>query len=232
MEVASALRAPGEGAAPELEFAVQGAGGLEYAAVPTLRFDLSIVGPPGVQIRSVALNVQIRIAATRRRYDARAEERLFELFGRGEQWKTSLRSLHWLNVPFQVGPFMGEATVELPVTCTYDLEVTAARYFHALEDGDVPLEFLFGGTVFYAGEGGALRVAPIAWDREADYRLPLSVWRATMDRHFPNSAWLRLGKGSFDRLHAYKAQRALMSWDDAVDSLMRDAGAEGAGEAR
>jgi hypothetical protein len=34
----------------------------------------------------------------------------------------------------------------MPVTCTYDLEVVAAKYFYALEDGEVPLEFLFSGT--------------------------------------------------------------------------------------
>lgn len=215
---------PGAGSAPQLEFAIEEAGELRHAAVPTLRFALRVASSGGARVRSIALNVQIRIAATRRHYDERAEGRLLELFGRPEQWGRSLRSLHWLNVPLQVGPFDGDTVVDLPVTCTYDLEVTAARYFHALEDGEVPLEFLFGGTVFYAGPGGALQVAPIGWDREAEFRLPVAVWRETMDRHFPGSAWMRLRRETFERLHAYRAREALPSWEDAVESLLRAAG--------
>ena len=41
------------------------------------------------------------------------------------------------------------------------------------EDGEIPLEFLFGGTVFYAGAGGGLQVQPISWAAEARYRLPV-----------------------------------------------------------
>ena len=44
-----------------------------------------------------------------------------------------------------------------------------------------------------------------------------------MDRHFPDSAWLRLRRDSFDRLHAYKARGSHLSWEDAVDALLRDA---------
>ena len=216
--------------APELTFAVEDAGALEHAAVPTLRFALRVECVSAARIRSLALNVQLRIAATRRRYSARAEERLLELFGHPEQWARSLRSLHWLNVPLQVGPFEGRTVVDLAVPCTYDLEVTATRYFQALEDGEVPLEFLFAGTVFYAGQNGALQVAPIAWDREAEFRLPIAVWRETMDRHFPGTAWLRLGKESFERLHAYRARQALLTWEDAVDSLLRAAGEDDEGK--
>jgi hypothetical protein len=171
-------------------------------------------------VRSIALNAQVRIAATRRRYDKRDEGRLVELFGQPDQWARSLQSLHWTNVPLQVGAFTETTTVDIPVPCTYDLEVTATRYFHALESGDVPLEFLFSGAAFYTGEGGALQVAPIAWDCDADFRLPVSVWRETMDRHFPGSAWLRLDKDRFDRLHAYRARKTLLTWEAAVDSLL------------
>lgn len=210
--------------APELAFSVEDASPLKHAAVPTLRFGLRIDCVGGPPIRSVALNIQLRIAATRRRYDKRAEERLLELFGLPEQWKRSLRSLHWCNMPLQVGAFQESTVVELAVPCTYDLEVTATRYFQALEDGDVPLEFLFGGTMFYAGPGGGLQVAPIGWDREADFRLPVAVWRETMDRYFPGSAWLRIGRERFERLHAYRGRQALLTWEDAVDSLLLAAG--------
>jgi len=51
---------------PELRFAVTGAGRLEYAAVPTLRFALRIEAGDGQGIRSILLDAQIQIAARRR----------------------------------------------------------------------------------------------------------------------------------------------------------------------
>lgn len=216
---APAVARPG----PNLKFSIEEAGPLDYAAVPTLRFGLRIDDSAGVTVRSVALNAQVRIAATRRRYDKRDEGRLVELFGQPDQWARSLQSLHWTNVPLQVSAFNESTTVDIPVPCTYDLEVSATRYFHALEGGDVPLEFLFSGAAFYAGEGGALQVAPIAWDCDADFRLPVSVWRETMDRHFPGGAWLRIDRDRFDRLHAYRARHTLLTWEAALDSLLDQA---------
>ena len=95
---------------------------------------------------------------------------------------------------------------------------------HSLEGGEIPLELLFSGTVFYADARGRLQVASIAWDREAEYRLPVAVWRDLMDVYFPASAWMRLRRQSFDRLYAYKARRALPSWEAAVDALLDEAG--------
>lgn len=215
---------------PNLTFSIEEAGPLEYAAVPTLRFGLRIEDSAAAPIRSLALNAQVRIAATRRRYDKRDEGRLVELFGQPDQWARSLQSLHWTNVPLQIAAFTESTTVDIPVPCTYDLEVSATRYFHALDGGEVPLEFLFSGATFYAGEGGALQVTPIAWDCDADFRLPVSVWRETMDHHFPGSAWLRLDKDRFDRLHAYRARRTLLTWEDAIDSLLADAQEPGTSE--
>ena len=80
---------------------------------------------------------------------------------------------------------------------------------NALEHGEVPLEFLFSGTVFYSDPVGRLQVGRIGWDKECDYRLPVRVWREMIDRHFPDAAWLRLGRESFDRLAAYKARGTL-----------------------
>ena len=60
----------------------------------------------------------------------------------------------------------------------------------------------------------------IGWDREAEYALPVSVWRETMDRYFPGSAWLRLDRDTFDRLYAYRARHALPSWEHALDRLL------------
>jgi Family of unknown function (DUF6084) len=210
--------------APSLVFSVEDGAALEHAAVPMLRFALRLESD--APLRAAALNVQLRIAASRRRYTGEERERLVELFGRPEQWSRSLRSLHWANVSVQVPAFEHATVVELLVPCTYDLEVTASRYFASLEDGEVPLEFLFGGTVFYDDGDGRLQVRPIAWNEEAGYRLPVRAWRETMDRHFPGSAWVRLDRDAFERLHAYRARHALLTWERTVDALLDEAGEE------
>ena len=208
----------------ELDFSVLGAAPVGYAAVPTLGFRLAIASRSDRPVRSISLDVQVQIAARRRSYDGIEEVQLQELFGTPERWSTTLRTLPWLRTTQVVPPFARETSIELQVPCTYDFEVTAAKYLAALRDGEVPLELLFGGTVFYTAESGHLQAAMIGWDREAEYRLPVSVWRATMDRYFPGSAWLRLQRETFDRLHAYRAQHALTSWEHAVERLLDEAG--------
>jgi Family of unknown function (DUF6084) len=214
------------GSGPELAFRVEGVSAMERAAVPTLGFALRIDASGGAQVRSILLHTQVQIAARRRRYGPQDEERLFELFGQPERWGTTLGTLPWTRHTQVVPAFTGSTAVEVPVPCTYDFDVAASRYLQALDDGAVPLELLFGGTVFYAGEGGLLQTAQIAWDREAAYDLPVSVWRETMDLYFPGTTWLRLGKATFARLHAFRSRRALTSWDEAIDSLLAAEGEE------
>jgi hypothetical protein len=121
-----------------------------------------------------------------------------------------------------IAPFTDATDATLAVPCSYDLEASAANYLSGLEDGEVPLELLFAGSIFYSGMDGMLQTARIAWDREAEYRLPVSVWREAMDCHFPGAAWVRLGRPSFDRLRAYKTAQGLRTLEEAVDRLLED----------
>jgi hypothetical protein len=219
MTAAGPWAAGATGAIPDLAFAVTDGARLEHAAAPTLRFVLR-VDSAGAAVRSVLLDTQVRIAATRRAYPPESDDRLFELFGARADWGTTLRSLLWTRTTLVVPPFTGTAEVDLLVPCTYDLDVTATRYFDALNDGDVPLEFLFSGTVFYSADDGRLQTARLSWELEAEYRLPVAVWRETMDHHFPGTAWLRLDRESHDRLVAYKSRRALPTWAAAIDELV------------
>jgi Family of unknown function (DUF6084) len=207
-------------AVPDLNFEVVHAEVLPFAAVPSLLFKLRIENLEEEPVRSVALNTQIRISATRRHYEATEQERLLELFGEPSRWKDTLRSLLWTHTVLQVPPFSGSTVVDMPVPCTYDLEVVAAKYFYALDDGEVPLEFLFSGTVFYVGEGGWLQTARISWEKEAEFRLPVRLWKDTMEHYFPNSAWIRLRKDAFDRLYSYKARKGFPTWEAAVEALV------------
>jgi hypothetical protein len=209
---------------PELAFAVDGSSGVDYAAVPTLSFTLRVQAPGGHPIRSLMLDVQIQIAARRRSYGPGPHDRLLELFGPPGGWSTTLRTLPWLRTTKVVPAFEGTTTVDLPVACTYDLQVTASRYLAALDDGAVPLEFLFSGSVFFATSEGALQTARIGWEHEVDYDMPIAVWKQAMDRHFPDSAWLRVGTQSFAALCAYKARHAFGSWDETIEALLSRAG--------
>ena len=201
----------------DLGFSVVGAARVEHTAVPTLRFALEVSSE--MPVRSVLLDVQIQIAARRRGYDTPAHDRLFELFGPTADWGTTLRTLLWTRTTLVVPSFEGSTVVDLDVPCSYDLEVAASRYLDALSDGEVPLEFLFSGSVFYSGADGELQTTRLSWESEAEYRLPVRVWKETMERYFRGTAWVRLSKESFDRLSAYKSRNALATWDDALSAL-------------
>ena len=206
---------------PDLDFQVQGVAAPQFAAAPLLAFKLHLANAIIEQpIHSIALRCQIQIAATRRRYSPSEQAQLLDLFGEPERWSQTLRSMLWTHASVVVPPFTGDAVVDLPVACTYDFNVAATKYFYALEDGDIPLLFLFSGTIFYATDDGALQVAQISWDKEAPFKLPVHVWRQMMDHYYPNSNWLSLRKDVFDRLYRYKIQRGLPTWEQALESLL------------
>ena len=223
MAMRAATSASPAAPAVELDFSVRGAAPVEHAAAPAIGFDLAVTSRGGVPVRSVVLDVQIQIAARRRSYSEREQARLADLFGAPARWADALRSVPWLRITQVVPAFAGQTVVGLQVPCTYDFEVAGSKYLAALEDGEVPLELLFGGTIFYTDPGGALQTGMIGWDKEAGYRLPVGVWRATMDRYFPRSAWLRVDRDTFDRLYAYRARHALPSWEHAFGRLLGEA---------
>jgi len=203
---------------PRLGFAVESAEAVRYAAAPTIAFRLAVDADRPV--RSLSLNAQIRIAPTRRDYDDGDRRRLVELFGTPERWGDTLRGFLWTNTTVVSPPFEQATYIELNVPATYDLEVAAAKYFTALDGGDVPLELLFSGSVFYVDDAGLLQTSRIPWEAEARFRLPLRVWKEAIDNHFPGAAWLRLHRDVYDRLLAYKAERTLPTWEAAIEELL------------
>jgi Family of unknown function (DUF6084) len=206
---------------PTLSFAIEGAEAVPFAAVPTIAFRLSVQCPLVSQtIQSVALRCQIQIEAQRRNYKPEEKAGLRDLFGEPDRWSQTLRPFLWSHTSITVPEFRGVVKVELPVACTFDFNVGAAKYFHAVEEGDVPLVFLFSGTIFYASPDVAMRIAQIGWDREARFRLPARVWREMMDLYYPNSAWLRLRRDVFERLLAYKQQHGIATWEEALEQLL------------
>ena len=192
-----------------------------YAAGPTLVFKLRISETTGERVHAIALRVQLRIEPQKRRYTAAEARQLNDLFGETSRWAETLKPLQFANVAAMVPSFTGGIEVDLPVACTYDLEIAATSYFHGLQQGDIPFLLLFSGTIF-TGRPGTLSVTPIAWQKEAAYQLPVPVWREAMDQHFPGAAWLRLHRDTFDRLYNYRVREALGTWDDAIERLLKD----------
>ncbi|MFY9826031.1 MAG: DUF6084 family protein [Thermoanaerobaculia bacterium] len=203
----------------DLSFEIVGARPEPYAAVPTLVFPMRIAEASGQRIHAVALRVQVQIQPNRRSHSAAEQRRLLEMFGEPARWGETLKPLHWTILSVMVPGFEGAASVDLPMTCTYDFEVAAAKYFEALDDGEIPLLFLFSGSVWTPGASGFM-VERVPWEKEAGFRLPVRVWREAMDLYFPNSAWIRLQRESLDALQRFKAERALPTWDDAVAALL------------
>jgi hypothetical protein len=208
-----------------LEVAVLGAEVERFAAVPTLSLQLRLTDPAHEPVHAAVLRAQVRIEPERRRYQPDERTALAELFGNDEQWATSLRPFLWTELVTSVGRFEGSADLRVPMTCTYDFEVAAARYLHAVREGEVPLVLLFSGTVFRV-TGGRLAVEPVPWSAEARLRLPVATWRAAMDRFFPGSGWIRLPTGTIDALARFKTDRALATWDATLRALLACAGEE------
>jgi hypothetical protein len=207
---------------PDLNFEIVGAEVPAFAAVPTLIFKLRITNANEQEnIHNIALRSQIQISVTRRRYSAEAQAQLVEVFGEPERWGETLRPLLWTHANVTVPQFSGSVTVDIPIACTYDFEVVAAKYFHALGDGEIPLMFLFSGTIFYEGSAGNLQVGQISWSKEATYRFPVALWQEMMARYYPNSAYIRLHRDVFDRLYQYKAAHGLPTWEDAITLLLQ-----------
>ncbi len=211
---------PGPGSIPELDFRVEGARTQDPGALPTILFELRIESLGGHPVRSVLLDTQVQIAARRRRYEPTDTERLTDLFGAPESWSTTLRTLPWMRTTTVVPPFEGSTSIELPLPCSYDLEVIANRYFGGLSAGTVPLEFLFSGTVLYAGTGGALQASRVSWEKEASFELPVSLWQQTLERHFPGSAWIRVSQATHRRLEAERARRGEADLEGTLASLI------------
>jgi Family of unknown function (DUF6084) len=206
---------------PDLSFQIEKAEAQRFTVAPTLLFKLRIGNAvAGEIIHSVALRCQIQLEVTRRQYSAEDQKQLRDLFGEPERWGQTLKTMLWTHASVVAPSFQDSAVVDLPVPCTFDFNIAATKYFHGLNDGDVPLAFLFSGTVFYADGDGALQVAPIPWDKEARFRLPVKSWREMMDIYYPNTAWLCLRRDIFERLYRYKIAHGIPTWEQALERML------------
>ena len=200
-------------------FEVLGAEPVAHAAAPTLKFTLRVTEEPDRALHAIALSAQINIDPARRIYDAETRDRLVELFGPAERWASTTRSFLWTQVGALVPEFTGTAEFTLTVPCTYDLELSAAKYFYSLPDGEIPLTFHFSGTILYS-VGEQVQIAMVPWSCSARYKLAVADWKAMMALYYPGGGWVRLETATLDRLQERKAESGLPSFDACVSALL------------
>ena len=190
-----------------------------YAASPQLTCRLRIEESTGRRVHAIALRCQVRIEPQRRRYEPAEQDALRGLFGTPERWGDTLKAFQWMQANATVQGFTGETETDLALPCTYDLEVSGARYLHALDAGDVPINLLFSGTIFTKGATG-FEVEQVPWACEARWALPVRVWRDMIDAFFPNSGYLRVSGDVLKELAAFRAGHDLISWDETLRHLL------------
>ncbi|GAC1429586.1 MAG: DUF6084 family protein [Ktedonobacteraceae bacterium] len=206
---------------PDLSFEILSAEVATYSMLPMLIFKMRIVNEHAEEhIENISLKSQIMLSVTKRRYNVEEKAKLHELFGEPERWSKTLRPFLWTHVTSVVPRFSGSTIVDLLVPCIYDFEVVSTKYFNALEDGEIPLTFLFSGTIFYQGETGNLQIGQVSWSKEASYRFPVALWKGVIDTYFPNTAWIRMQKDVFDKLYEYKMTHGLLTWEDTLERLL------------
>jgi hypothetical protein len=204
---------------PELHFQIEGAEAVPHAAAPLIALKLRITAASEA-IHTLTLRCQVQIEPAKRRYIPQEQEKLLDLFGTPERWSRTVRPLLWMNTTVAVPGFAGSVLVDLQLPCTFDFNVAATKYFHALDTGEIPICVMFSGTVFYQGDDGSLQVAQVPWDREANYRLPVSTWKEMMEMHFPNTAWLCLRRDVFEQLYQYKVRHGIPTWEQAISRAL------------
>jgi hypothetical protein len=200
-------------------FAVLDVAAEPYAATPQLTARLRIEQTDGDPVHAMLLRCQVRIEPQRRRYEDPEADALRGLFGQRERWADTLRPLLWMQTTTAVPGFTDATEVDLPLPCTYDLDVVGTRYLHALGAGEVPLDLLFSGTAFTRG-GAGFAVHQIPWDSEARYRMPVAVWREMIDAYFPGTGWIRLDGDVLALLADYRARHGMTGWDETVRTLL------------
>jgi Family of unknown function (DUF6084) len=203
----------------DVNFAVLDVAPEPYSVSPVLTARVSVAASGDDPVHAIALRCQVRIEPLRRSYSEAEAAGLLDLFGPRERWAATQRTFLWQHATAMVPGFAGNTTVALALDCTYDFEVAAAKYLHALRDGALPLQFLFSGTIFVKSERG-FSVQQVSWDCEHRYDMPVAVWRDLIAQHYPNTGWVRLGHDTIAALASYKSARGLLDLDHAVTSLL------------
>jgi hypothetical protein len=193
-----------------IELAIVSAAPDDEALETRITFDLRVRVQPPTEVFAAFLRTQIRL----RRPVGANDPGIVELFGHDR--RATCRK--WTSVDTMVPSFRDERVVSFAVACSFDASDAAARWFDTV-GAVAPLRFLFSGTVFY-GHAGAVQIAMVPHDREAELAMPIEVWHALRRRHVGNGGSVGLGADTLAALRMYRDEHGLPTWDAAVDRLL------------
>jgi hypothetical protein len=199
-----------------LRFSVSSAHAKPRAASPAIAFGLHVAS--NERIEALVLRVQIRIEPGSRTYGGAEKTLLRDLFGTPDRWHSTLHALSWADVPVVVPAFDDEAHAEIAVPCTYDFDISAARFLNAVEDGEIPLRFLFSGAIFREASS-SFSSERVSWSSECSYRMPAAVWKQAMRECYGDDALIRVKRETLEQLQAVRALSGAASWDDLFERL-------------
>jgi hypothetical protein len=143
-----------------------------------------------------------------------------ELFGDPHRWSVSAQRMHWTSESLLVPSFRGSTQAEIEVLCNYDVELAAAKFFHSVTEGEVPLAFHFNGSVYYSGGDDRLQVVQVPWDTSVNFAMPISVWKDMIDSYYPFRGWIPVHRDTLDSLQRLKARVGAPTLDAAVTELL------------
>ena len=163
------------------------------------------------------------IEAGKRTYNEKAKDKLHELFGEPFRWDETLRTFFWMIINLPVPRFTGSTIIEMIIPCSEDQALAAGKYFYAVSDGNIPLSFLFSGTLFYKDSEGDLQVTLVSWEKEALYKMPANLWGEMMDEYFPNTRWMKLQKDIYEKLIQYKSHSKFPTLQSCLEAVLDEA---------
>ncbi|MBV8073159.1 MAG: hypothetical protein JO270_24885 [Acidobacteriaceae bacterium] len=206
---------------PDLSFEIVAAHPVRDSLTPALAFDIRVTNNvPEHAIQAVLLRCQIQIETARRRYTQAEQARLTDLFDEPGRWGDTLKPITWTNTSVNIPAFSGAVVCPITVPCSLDFELGTTKYFDGISDRDVPLTFLFSGSIFYQPSEGGLQVAPISWNKEARFHLPVQAWKSVMEQHCANAVCLRLRRDVFDELYRFKMSAGLATFEEAIQRML------------
>ncbi len=200
-----------------LQFNVVDARAIPNAASPTIAFRLHVESETPVD--AMVLRAELRIEPQWRRYDREEQVLLGDLFGTPDRWQTTLRTFAWADVALVVPGFTGETETEILVSCTYDYDQAATRFFDVVHSGAIPIRFLFSGAVFRDG-GSGFSTDRIAWSSESAYPMPVRVWRDAMRACYGDDVLIRIKRETLEELRRYRALSGVTTWDELFGRLI------------
>ncbi len=143
----------------------------------------------------------------------------------GEQWTRSLGGVPWTEASVNVPRFAASATIDVPLPCTYDFDVASAKYLAALEDGEIPVDVLLTGTMFYARGRAGCRRRAFRGTASCPHASPCRRGARRSTRPSPTRRGCGSAARRSPRCRAYRSRNAFTTWDETFAALLREAGA-------